>query len=125
MAVELNHTIVAASDKRVSAAFLAEVFGLPEPQPYGPFMTVQADNGVTLDFADRDGPVTSQHYAFLVSDDVFDDILGRVRARGLTFWADPGHTVPNEINTRDGGRGFYFDDPDGHNLEAITRPYGG
>lgn len=124
MAVQLNHTIVAARDKMASAAFLAEIFGLPEPAPFGPFMTVQADNDVTLDFADSDGEITGQHYAFLVSEEEFDQILGRVRDRGLTFWADPSHTRPNEINTRDGGRGFYFDDPVGHNLEALTRPYG-
>lgn len=124
MAVQLNHTIVAARDKVESARFLAEIFGLPEPAPFGPFMTVQADNDVTLDFADSAGEITGQHYAFLVSEQEFDQILGRVRERGLTFWADPSHTRPNEINTRDGGRGFYFDDPAGHNLEALTRPYG-
>jgi catechol 2,3-dioxygenase-like lactoylglutathione lyase family enzyme len=124
MAVQLNHTIVAARDKRASAKFLAEILGLPEPAPYGPFMMVQVDNDVTLDFMDAEGPITGQHYAFLVGEDEFDQILGRVRERGLTFWADPGHTQPNEINTRDGGRAFYFDDPVGHNLEALTRPYG-
>jgi hypothetical protein len=124
MAIQLNHTIVAARDKLVSAKFLAEIFGMPEPAPYGPFMTVQADNDVTLDFADTSGAITAQHYAFLVSEQEFDEILARVRARGLAYWADPGHTRPNEINTRDGGRGFYFADPVGHNLEALTRPYG-
>jgi hypothetical protein len=29
-----------------------------------------------------------------------------------------------ELHNNDGGRGFYFDDPDGHLLEVITRPYG-
>jgi hypothetical protein len=31
---------------------------------------------------------------------------------------------PGEINTWDGGRGIYFDDPSGHRLEILTRPYG-
>jgi catechol 2,3-dioxygenase-like lactoylglutathione lyase family enzyme len=123
MAVELNHTIVAARDKRASAEFLSTILGLAEPKPFGPFMTVQTQNEVTLDFIDAD-KITPQHYAFLVSEDDFDVIFGRIRERGLSYWADPGHASPGEINTRDGGRGVYFDDPDGHNLEILTRPYG-
>jgi catechol 2,3-dioxygenase-like lactoylglutathione lyase family enzyme len=126
MAVQLNHTIVAARDKGVSAAFLAEILGLGEPKPFGPFLGVLVDNDVTLDFVDwtGDGDITRQHYAFLVSEAEFDDIFGRIQARGLDYWADPHHDVPGRINTRDGGRGCYFDDPDGHVLEILTRPYG-
>ena len=124
MAVQLNHTIVSAHDKQVSADFLAEILGLSTPAPFGPFMTVQADNEVTLDFIDSGGEIVSQHYAFLVSDGEFDEIFGRIRERELSYWADPYHREPGEINTRDGGRGLYFDDPDGHNLEILTRPYG-
>ena len=124
MAVQLNHTVVAARDKQVSADFLAEILGLSTPAPFGPFMMVQAENEVTLDFIDSGGEVVSQHYAFLVGDGEFDEIFGRIRERGLSYWADPFHREPGEINTRDGGRGLYFDDPDGHNLEILTRPYG-
>ncbi len=124
MAVQLNHTVVAARDKQVSADFLAEILGLSTPAPFGPFMMVQADNEVTLDFIDSGGEIVSQHYAFLVSDGEFDEIFGRIRERELSYWADPYHREPGEINTRDGGRGLYFDDPDGHNLEILTRPYG-
>lgn len=124
MAVQLNHTIVHASDKEASASFLADVLGLPSPTPFGPFMTVETANGVTLDFLDTDDEITSQHYAFLVSEDEFDQIFGRIQDRELAYWADPRHRLPGQINTNDGGRGVYFDDPDGHNLEIITRPYG-
>jgi len=124
MAVQLNHTVVSARDKQVSADFLAEILGLSTPAPFGPFMMVQADNEVTLDFIDSGGEIVSQHYAFLVSDGEFDEIFGRIRERELSYWADPYHREPSEINTRDGGRGLYFDDPDGHNLEILTRPYG-
>ncbi|MBA0124325.1 VOC family protein [Haloechinothrix sp. YIM 98757] len=125
MAVQLNHTIVAARDKAASARFLAELLGLSEPRPFGPFMTVETDNGVTLDYADEAGEITKQHYAFLVGEAEFDTIFGRIQERGLPYWADPGHHQPGTINTRDGGRGVYFEDPDGHSLEIITRPYGG
>jgi catechol 2,3-dioxygenase-like lactoylglutathione lyase family enzyme len=125
MAVQLNHTIVHARDKHASAAFLTEVLGLPAPTTYGPFVVVDLANGVSLDFADDPGPIRSQHYAFLVGEDDFDAVLGRIVERGLDYWADPYHRRPNVINTNDGGRGLYWSDPDGHNLEIITRPYGG
>ena len=125
MSVTLNHTIVRCSDKQASAQFLVDVLGLPEPTMYGPFVVVQLDNGVTLDYADDHGRPHPQHYAFMVSDAEFDTIQARIVDRGLTFWADPFHTRKNQINTNDGGRGLYWDDPDGHNLEIITVPYGG
>jgi catechol 2,3-dioxygenase-like lactoylglutathione lyase family enzyme len=124
MTVQLNHTIVSARDSKASATFLSEILGLPAPTPFGPFMTVQADNDVTLDFMDVEGEITSQHYAFLVSETEFDAIFDRISKRGLTYWADPGQRRAGEINTRDGGRGLYFEDPNGHLLETLTRPYG-
>jgi len=125
MNVMLNHTIVRSSDKEASARFLVEILGLPEPTTYGPFAVVQVDNDVSLDFADDHGRPHPQHYAFLVSDAEFDEIQSRIVQHGLTYWADPFHTKKNQINTNDGGRGLYWDDPDGHNLEIITVPYGG
>ena len=126
MAVQLNHTIVNARDKRASATFMAEILGLAEPKPFGPFLAVVVDNDLTLDFADwsGDGEFHRQHYAFLVGETEFDQIFGRIRARGLTYWADPDRRRPGEINTNDGGRGLYWRDPSGHFLEIITRPYG-
>jgi catechol 2,3-dioxygenase-like lactoylglutathione lyase family enzyme len=124
MAVHLNHTIVAARDRKESAAFLAEILGLAPPTTYGPFAVVQLDNDVSLDFMD-DEEVHQRHYAFLVGEQEFDEIFGRIRARGLTYWADPFEQQPGTINTHDGGRGVYWQDPSGHKLEIITRPYGG
>ena len=124
MAVELNHTIVRVSDKWASARFYTEILGLPEATSYGPFVVVELANRATLDFADDMGRVNRQHYAFLVTEEEFDGVLGRIRDRGLSYWADPYHRQPQAINHEDGGRGVYWDDPDGHVLEAITRPYG-
>jgi catechol 2,3-dioxygenase-like lactoylglutathione lyase family enzyme len=125
MSVQLNHTIVHATDKKRSAEFLAGLLGLPDPAPYGPFQVVQVTNGVSLDYMDDAGPIHAQHYAFLVAEEEFDQIFERITARGLDYWADPHHQEPGRINTHDGGRGLYWSDPDGHNLEIITRPYGG
>jgi extradiol dioxygenase family protein len=122
MAVELNHTIVASRDRWAGARFLAEVLGLPEPTAFGPFVVVATANGVSLDYMAAD-EVVPQHYAFLVGDDEFAAVAGRLRERGLPTWADPGHRTPGE-NSGDGGRGLYFDSPEGHNLEIIARPYG-
>lgn len=124
MTIELNHTIVYSRDKRVSSDFLASLFGLPSPVAWGPFLAIGVANQVTLDFLDADGEIATQHYCFLVGEDEFDEIFGRIQAQGLQYWADPGHDEPGEINTHDGGRGVYFDDPSGHILEIITRPYG-
>ncbi|MFE0174433.1 VOC family protein [Streptomyces sp. NPDC059002] len=125
MSIELNHTIVTAKDKKASAQFLADLLGLEVGPQYGPFYPVTIPNGVTLDYYEGDGgPFTPQHYAFLVSEGEFDAIFGRIKERGLTYWADPYHKRVNEINTNDGGRGVYWEDPNGHNLEIITRPYG-
>lgn len=125
MAVELNHTIVGSRDKRASATFMTELLGLPEPAPYGPFMVVTVDNGVSLDFIDAGGEeIDPQHYAFLVSEPEFDEIMGRLAEREVTYFADPGGQQRNAINHHDGGRGAYFADPSGHWLEIITRPYG-
>ena len=124
MTVQLNHTIVYATNRDASAAFLAEILGRPEPVPYGPFLGVEVDNAMTLDFMQVDEVVGPQHYAFLVSEDDFDAIFGRIQERGLQYWADPHGNHPGEINRNDGGRGVYWSDPDGHWLEILTRPYG-
>ncbi len=121
MAVELNHTIIPVESKETSAAFLAELLGLGAPTPFGPFLCVETANGVSLDYDDRYGPVPG-HYAFLVTEEEFDAIFARVTEQGITYWADPGHTQEKVIN--DNGRGFYFEDPSGHNMEVLTRPYG-
>ncbi|MEU6255628.1 VOC family protein [Streptomyces sp. NPDC047043] len=124
MTVQLNHTIVAAHDRKASAQFLADMLGLEVSPEFGPFIPVEIPNGVTLDYMETSGEIKPQHYAFLVSEDDFDVIFARIQDAGLTYWADPYHHRTGEINHNDGGRGTYFDDPNGHNLEILTRPYG-
>ena len=124
MSVQLNHTIVSCRDQQRSAAFLTEILGLPPATRFGPFLVVEADNHVSLDFSETSREIAPQHYAFLVDEENFDASFSRIRERALTYWADPGQTRREETNTRDGGRGLYFEDPDGHMLEILTRPYG-
>ncbi|MER7518445.1 VOC family protein [Streptomyces sp. NPDC126499] len=124
MAVKLDHTVIHARDKRVSAEFLAEVLGLEVGAPFGPFLPVDTGNGVTLDYYDAEDPsFTPGHYAFLVPDEEFDAMIDRLERMRVTYYADPHHTEPGRINRLFGGRGAYFDDPSGHNMEIMTRPY--
>jgi catechol 2,3-dioxygenase-like lactoylglutathione lyase family enzyme len=121
---ELNHTIVACRNQEQSASFLADLLGRVAPKRWGPFHVVELDNNVSLDYYESADPICSQHYAFLITEEQFDAVLARVRSRNLTYWADPGRKLANRINNNDGGRGFYFADPNGHLMEVITRPYG-
>lgn len=125
MAVQLDHTIVHAHDARASATFFSEMFGLPAPRPFGPFLAVPLANGLTFDFITSPEAFTTQHYAFLVSEGEFDEIYGRIQAWGLEHWPEPSRERQGEINHNDGGRGVYWCDPGGHFLEIITVPYGG
>jgi catechol 2,3-dioxygenase-like lactoylglutathione lyase family enzyme len=124
MAVQLNHTIVWSTNKKESARFLTEILGLPDATPFGPFLVVKMDNGVNLDFKEKEGEIARQHYAFLITEADFDKIFARIRKRNIDYWADPGQSRAGEINHEDGGRGMYFEDPNRHLLEIITRPYG-
>jgi catechol 2,3-dioxygenase-like lactoylglutathione lyase family enzyme len=124
MSVQLNHTIVSCRDQQRSAEFLTGILGLRPATRFGHFLVVEADNNVSLDYAETTGPITSQHYAFLVGEVDFDAAFERILDRDLPFWADPAQTQRQAINHRDGGRGLYFEDPDGHLLELLTRPYG-
>jgi len=122
MAVHLDHTIVHASDADRSAAFFADILGLPTPKRVSHFTVVQTDGGVSFDFASTSQPIRPQHYAFHVDDDEWEASFARIQARGLPYWADPMRSRPGEVDRRGGGRRVYFEDPDGHFLEIFTRP---
>lgn len=123
MAVSLNHTIVHARDPEATARFLTEMLGLPAPQRLAHFTVVRVGE-TSLDLLPSDSDIASRHFAFLMTEPEFDAVLARLRTRGLPYWADPFRREAGRINHWDDGRGVYFDDPNGHLLEAITRPYG-
>lgn len=126
MTVVINHIVVHCHDKEQSAAFVADVLGLPEPTTFHRFKVVRLDNGATLDFLDSpDHEIVWEHFAFLVGESDFDAIFARIQKRNIQFWADPFSKLPGEINTDDGGRAIYFKDPNNHLLEILTVPYGG
>jgi catechol 2,3-dioxygenase-like lactoylglutathione lyase family enzyme len=86
-------------------------------------LVVPLGNGVSLDYYNHEAPIATQHYAFLVGDHEFDAVFGRIKQRKIRYWADPGRQREGELYEHNGGRGFYFDDPDGHLLEVMTRAY--
>ncbi len=132
MAIRLDHTIVPSKDKVASAEFFAEIFGLTVEPGEGFFKQVQVNEHLTFDFADAPDPwgtrgfdpktAESHHYAFHVSDAEFDAIFGRIMAKGLAYGSGPRSHDDGQINTRRGGRGLYFEDPNGHLLEIMTTP---
>jgi catechol 2,3-dioxygenase-like lactoylglutathione lyase family enzyme len=121
MTVQLNHTIVCARDKRASAAFMSEVLRVPVGPDEGPFVPLELENAVTLDFMDRDDDFTMQHYAFLVDGETFEAAYKRMQDKAITIFADPFLEEPGEIYLEDGMRGFYFRDLSGHTMELLTK----
>ena len=121
MAIRLDHTIVPAKDKVASAEFFAEIFGLAVKPTVDHFAQVQINESLTFDFADEPA-VQGHHYAFHVRDAEFEAIFERVKGRGLAYGSGPFSHTDGRINTRRGGRGFYFEDPNGHLLEVMTVP---
>jgi hypothetical protein len=101
MPLQLNHTIVAARDGEAAARWFADLFGLDAPTSLGIFWQIETDNGVGMDFATAAGDtaIAGQHYAFLVAEDDFTAIYGRITDRGMDHWADPRQRHPGEINT--------------------------
>ena len=118
--MELNHTIVPARDKEASARFFARIMGLSYDGPMGHFAPVVVNDALTMDF-DNASDIPSHHYAFKVTDEEFDGIFARIKAGGVTYGAGPSSPDNGEINTRHGGRGFYWRDIDGHLMEVLTR----
>ena len=122
MAITLDHTIVPSHDKVEAARFFARIFDLAYDGAGGYFAPVRVNDELTLDFASASN-VDELHYAFVVSEDEFDAIFGRIQAEGVSFGSEPGSADDGTINTRRGGRGLYFSGgPDPHLWEIMTRP---
>jgi hypothetical protein len=119
MAIALDHTIVHSNNKIEGAAFLGRMFDL-EPESKGYFEALRINDALTFDYEDASG-VESQHYAFLVDDESFEEIYGRIRSGSVTFGSGPSSWSDGELNHRRGGRGLYFvGGPDPHLYEIMT-----
>jgi catechol 2,3-dioxygenase-like lactoylglutathione lyase family enzyme len=119
MAIVLDHTIVPAHHNEASAGFFARIFGLRFEGAVSHFAPVRVNDTLVLDFDTR-ATFDPHHYAFKVSNPEFDAIFQRVRDEGIPYGSGPRSSDDMAINHRDGGRGFYFKDPNGHLLEVMT-----
>jgi catechol 2,3-dioxygenase-like lactoylglutathione lyase family enzyme len=122
MPIHLDHTIVPARDKEASARWFAEIMGLEYKGPWGHFAPVKIDEYLSLDFDEAEDFQTS-HFAFIVTDPEFDDIFERVQDKQIVYGSSPRNYTDMQINHHHQGRGFYFQDPNGHLLEVITHTY--
>jgi len=127
--IELNHTVIPARDKLASAKFFARILGLAfDERAVGYFAPVKVNDALTMDFVDRDDWTGDfegdkrevHHYAFKVSEQDFDLIFARIKTEGIAYGSEPNALDNMDINHRDGGRGVYWRDPDGHVLEILT-----
>lgn len=124
MSIELDHAIVPSRNRRASAELLAYLLGVTSAEfGVGPFCPVYVNKGLTLDFDQAEGSFPIQHYCFRVSEDEFDGILARIRAKGIDYRSTPHGPVDARVNTQHGGRIVYWSEPDGHVWEALTVSY--
>ena|ERR1700722_15192704 len=120
MAVEVNHIVIPAKDKRATAELLAYILGLEVEGCVGEFVRIRGDNGLTLDFSESNACWAFQ-CAFLVNDEEFDAAFSRINREVINFYAEFDRTGFGETNWRDGSRCLYFDDPDEHLFELIEQ----
>ena len=124
MTIQLDHTIVPSHHKVASAQRLAELLGVPwEAAGVGPFSPVYVNDGLTLDFIDTDEPYPIYHFCFRVTDEEFDAILRRIEAAGIDYRSTVRGPMDRQISTLLGGRGIYWNEPDGHQWEMLTVSY--
>ena len=122
MEITLNHTIVPSHDNVESAKFYAKIFGFEFVKEWGHFAVVKVNKTLSLDFTIENN-FSSIHYAFKVSEHQFDEILERIKTNNVNFGSGPYLVDDGKINNNYGGRGAYFNDPNGHVLEIITKDY--
>ncbi len=125
MRIHLDHATVQSSDRKAAARLLAEILGVPwaEECGIGPFSAVYVSDELTLDFDQAEQAFPVSHYCFRVSEAAFDQIVQRLQARGIAYRGLPHGPSDNQVNTSQGGRIVYWDEPDGHVWEALTVSY--
>ncbi len=124
MAIELDHVIVSARDRRASARCLAQLLGVAWAEAgAGPFSPVYVNDGLTLDFIDDDGPFPVEHFCFRVDEGTFDAVLGRLEAAGIAYRSSVRGPEDLRVDTSHGGRLVYWNEPDGHQWEMLTVSY--
>lgn len=122
MAITLNHTIVPCFNNVESAKFYCRLFGFEYIGEFSRFIVVRVNDTLCLDFDSRD-KFESNHYAFKVSEQEFDEIFERLQTGNINYGSGPCEADDMKINHNYGGRGVYFRDQNGHLLEMLTADY--
>ena len=124
MAVQLDHFIVPSRDAAKSAQRLAELLDVPwGVAAMGPFVAVYLNDGLTLDYIDTDEDFPVSHYCFRVDDAQFDAILARLQAADIAYRSDVRGPMNMRVSDIMGGRSIYWNEPDGHQWEILTKSY--
>ncbi|WP_370599869.1 VOC family protein [Pseudomonas nitroreducens] len=124
MSVELDHLLVPAADKLAAARQIAELLDVPwAREGVGPFVPVFVNSGLTLDFDQWEEPFPRLHFCFRVSEAEFDAILARLRDAGIAWRSRVHGPVDHQVDTENGGRILYWNEPDGHQWEILTVSY--
>lgn len=124
MSIELDHIMVPARDKVAAARQLGELLGVPWSETsVGPFSAVYVNDRLTLDFDEWTDPFPLIHYCFRVTQEEFDSILERIKAAQIPFRSNVHGAVDFQVNRFQGGRGVYWNEPDGHQWEMLTVSY--
>jgi catechol 2,3-dioxygenase-like lactoylglutathione lyase family enzyme len=122
--IELDHVIVSSRDRVAAARLLANLLDVPwEPTALGVFAPVYVNDSLTLEFITTDEAFPVEHFCFRVSDEEFDTILGRLEAAGIGWRSSPHGANDGQVGTASGGRNVYWDQPDGHRWEILTKSY--
>jgi catechol 2,3-dioxygenase-like lactoylglutathione lyase family enzyme len=124
MGVKLDHTIVLSPNKLTSALFLGYILGREYRGAYARFAPVRLDDELNIDFADADNDnFERRSFTLLVTDDELDGVMQRLDSERVPYGSEPDQIDNRQLNTRGGGRGLFFKDPNGHTFELSTVPY--
>jgi catechol 2,3-dioxygenase-like lactoylglutathione lyase family enzyme len=122
--VRLDHLILNANDVAATARFYCDVLGFVDEGASDPFRVIR----VSADFVILLGPWPTEggeHLAFAMSRSELEEVLARVRERGIPY-GDEFHAVGNqrgpkrearEVGARGVATSVYFYDPNKHLLE--------
>lgn len=117
--MHLDHTIIPVKNSVDSAAFYAEILGLPDLGFVEHFQAVAVDDKLKLLFSQREH-FESHHYAFMVTEQEYAEILTRIKqSPTISFGDSPSDRSNNLSYLSENSEGFYFDDENGHILEVI------
>ena len=126
MPVTFNHSMLAARITHESARSWPTSSASARADDVGAVHVIEFDGGVTIQFAEPPvDEIQMQHYAFLVDDERFDEILGAGAGAG-----DPRTRPTRNCNGRRRstrtmvGGASTSSTPQGHGIEVLTRPYG-